>query len=198
MSRHAPPINLSSRQRLVLERLSRSRTIPRRLAERVAFVLWSAAGKTCVMQAGLMRVDPQRSRRWRKRWFEARTRLANAEVSTRGLHELRHRSRVPRCSGADHRGRQSARARPRPDDLQVRWWARASGLRDRAQAARSRLQGSGCRRQDSDDPLQRGRLRAVAGATWLLPFDRPALLDHRVEPGACAKPPRSRDLTPVL
>ena len=80
MSRRLPPVQLSSRQRTILERLSRSRTLPKRLSERVAFVLGAAAGKTAVeltQQAGL---DPQRARRWRKRWLKACEQLDRAET----------------------------------------------------------------------------------------------------------------------
>ena len=80
MSRRAPSIVLSPRQQAILDRLSRSRTLPKRLAERVAFVLWSAKGQTCTEQAERMHVDPQRARRWRKRWFEAQDRFADAEA----------------------------------------------------------------------------------------------------------------------
>ena len=80
ISRRAPPIVLSPRQQAILDQLSRSRTLPKRLAERVLFVLWSAEGQTCAEQAKRMDVDPQRSRRWRKRWFEAQERFAGAEA----------------------------------------------------------------------------------------------------------------------
>jgi putative transposase len=80
MSRRAPAIVLSPRQQAVLDRLSRSRTLAKRSAERVLFVLWSADGQTCAEQAKRMDVDPQRSRRWRKRWFEAQERFAGAEA----------------------------------------------------------------------------------------------------------------------
>ena len=46
----------------------------------MAFVRWSAKGDTCVQQAERIDVDPQRARRWRKRWFAGRERLAEAET----------------------------------------------------------------------------------------------------------------------
>ena len=80
MSRRASRVDLSPRQRALLARLSRSRTLPRRLAERVAFILAAATGSTCVADARRMGVDAQRPRRWRKRWHEAQPRLAEAEA----------------------------------------------------------------------------------------------------------------------
>jgi putative transposase len=72
---------LLPRQRAILERLARLRTVERRLAERVQVVLWSAEGKTTVEQAQALGVDPQRVGRWRHRWDEASERLAAAEAS---------------------------------------------------------------------------------------------------------------------
>ena len=45
MGRQAPTFELLPRQRAILERLNRQRTVERRLAERVQVVLWSAGGK---------------------------------------------------------------------------------------------------------------------------------------------------------
>ena len=80
VSRQAPQIELSERTRAILERLSRSRTVPKRLAERVAFVLWSSEGTTCVGQARQMSVDAQRPRRWRNRWALACKELGEVEL----------------------------------------------------------------------------------------------------------------------
>jgi four helix bundle protein len=54
--------------------------LPQRLAERVAFVLAAATGRTCVAEARRLGVDAQRPRRWRKRWHAAQPRLAEAEA----------------------------------------------------------------------------------------------------------------------
>jgi len=69
------------RQRAILERLNRQRTVERRLAERVQVVLWSAGGKPSVEQAAALGVDPQRVLRWRHRWRDESARLAEAERS---------------------------------------------------------------------------------------------------------------------
>ena len=78
MSRHAPSITLHPRQRAILERLARSRTLERRLSERVQIVLGCADGMTCVALAARLRVDSQRVARWRRRFAAARDRLATA------------------------------------------------------------------------------------------------------------------------
>lgn len=76
MSRHAPPIKLLPRQRTILEGLSRSRTLERRLAERVQIVLGAAQGKTSVELASDLGMDAQRVARWRSRFAAAQDRLA--------------------------------------------------------------------------------------------------------------------------
>ena len=68
MGRQAPRLVLLPRQRVILERLARLRTVERRLAERVQVVLWSGEGKSSVEQADALRVDAQRVGRWRHRW----------------------------------------------------------------------------------------------------------------------------------
>ena len=88
MSRRAPSIELSVRQRAIMERLSRSRTLAKRLAERVAMILLSSSGATCASQAREMGVDAQRCRRWRSRWVEAQGRLAEAEAKSASGDEL--------------------------------------------------------------------------------------------------------------
>ncbi|MCM3879168.1 MAG: helix-turn-helix domain-containing protein [Vicinamibacterales bacterium] len=79
MGRRAPTFELLPRQRAILERLNRQRTLERRLAERVQVVLWSAAGKPSVEQAAALGVDPQRILRWRHRWGDESGLLADAE-----------------------------------------------------------------------------------------------------------------------
>ena len=76
MGRSAPPIHLLPSQRRILEELSRSRTLERRLAERVQIVLGCDDGKTTVAVAASLGVDPQRVARWRRRFSEAAPRLA--------------------------------------------------------------------------------------------------------------------------
>lgn len=81
MGRQAPTFELLPRQRSILERLNRQRTVERRIAERVQIVLWSAAGRASVEQAAMLGVDPQRILRWRHRWHALSGRLAEAEQS---------------------------------------------------------------------------------------------------------------------
>jgi transposase len=76
---YAASVSLSPRQRFILERLARSRTLERRLVERVQIVLRSAEGQWCVEQAAALGVDPQRVSRWRRRWAKAADKLAAAE-----------------------------------------------------------------------------------------------------------------------
>lgn len=76
MSRHALPIKLLPRQKGILERLSRSRTLERRLAERVEMVLGAANGETTAALASALGVDAQRVARWRTRFAAAQEQLA--------------------------------------------------------------------------------------------------------------------------
>lgn len=76
MGRRAPAIELLPRQRAILEELERSRTLERRLAERVQVVLGSAEGKTTVTLAKILGVDVQRVARWRRRFANVHDQLA--------------------------------------------------------------------------------------------------------------------------
>ena len=80
MAQPACPVELHPRQREILERLSRSRKLERRLAERVQIVLGSADGKRSVDQAAALGVDAQRVNRWRRRFAAAAERLAVATM----------------------------------------------------------------------------------------------------------------------
>ena len=64
----AAKIDLSVKQRLIVERLARSKTEAQRLVERAQIVLRSANGELCVDQARALGIDAQRVRRWRKRF----------------------------------------------------------------------------------------------------------------------------------
>lgn len=79
MGRRAPSIELSPQQVRILDALRRLRTVEHRLAERVRIVLGCAAGLTTVEVAADLGVDPQRVARWRKRFAEAREKLAAAQ-----------------------------------------------------------------------------------------------------------------------
>jgi putative transposase len=78
MHRQAPSIKLLPRHREILERLNRSWTLERRVAERVQIVLGGAQGKTNTTLAREMGVDTQRVARWRCRFAAAQDRLAAA------------------------------------------------------------------------------------------------------------------------
>jgi hypothetical protein len=78
MHRRAPSIKLLPRHSEILERLNRSRTLERRVAERVQIVLGGAKGKTNRTLASEIGVDTQRVARWRSRFAAAQDRLAAA------------------------------------------------------------------------------------------------------------------------
>ena len=73
-------VTVSRRQRAVLERLVRTRTLAQHLAERCRIVLGSAEGRMNIEQADALGVDRQRVRRWRVRWARAEAVLASAEM----------------------------------------------------------------------------------------------------------------------
>lgn len=79
MAGNALGVQLSERQRTILEELSRARRTPAGLRERVRFVLTSAAAEPNEHQAKRFGVDRQRVRRWRNRWVEAAPRFLAAE-----------------------------------------------------------------------------------------------------------------------
>lgn len=79
MAGKALRVQLSERQRNILEELSRARRTPAGLRERVRFVLTSAACEPNARQATRFGVDRQRVRRWRNRWVEAAARFQAAE-----------------------------------------------------------------------------------------------------------------------
>ena len=73
-------VTVSGRQRTLLERLVRTRTLAQHLAERCRIVLGSAEGRTNIAQADALGVDRQRVRRWRVRWAKVEGSLAAAEA----------------------------------------------------------------------------------------------------------------------
>lgn len=88
MAQQAAKIDLSVKQRRIIERLARSRTEPQRLVE----------------QARALGIDAQRSRRWRKRFASAHEVLATTEATgderelERKIREVlmdKHRSGTP-------------------------------------------------------------------------------------------------------
>jgi hypothetical protein len=84
----ASPVNVSVRQRVVLERLVRTRTLAQHLAERCRIVLGSADGRPNLHQAIELGVDRQRVRRWRVRWGQVEAALASAEEEGASEKEL--------------------------------------------------------------------------------------------------------------
>lgn len=81
LAQQAAKIDLSVKQRLIVERLARSKTEPQRLVERAQIVLRSANGELCVDQARALGIDAQRVRRWRKRFARTHEVLAIAEAA---------------------------------------------------------------------------------------------------------------------
>jgi transposase len=81
-------IDLSPRQREVLEALVRARLTTQQLAERCRIVLASSQGVPNLHQAETLAVDRQRVRRWRHRWAAAQEDLAAAEQSGASDKEL--------------------------------------------------------------------------------------------------------------
>jgi putative transposase len=72
---------ITAAQRAVLERLVRAYTTPQHIAQRARIVLLSGEGTRNVDQAAALGTDPQRIRRWRRRWADAQATLAAAEVT---------------------------------------------------------------------------------------------------------------------
>ena len=68
--RRAAVVEVSERQRAILESLSRSRTAASSLVERATFILRAAEGVPTIRIARAMGVDRQRVRRWRTRWVD--------------------------------------------------------------------------------------------------------------------------------
>ena len=81
LAQQAAKIDLSVKQRLIVERLARSKTEPQRLVERAQIVVRSANGELCVDQARALGVDAQRVRRWRRRFARTRDVLTCAEAA---------------------------------------------------------------------------------------------------------------------
>ena len=101
MAGKAMVVTVSARQRTVLERLVRTRTLAQQLAERCRIVLGCAAGQLNIEQADELGVDRQRVRRWRVRWAKAQAALAAAEAE--GASEEDLRERILRVLSDEHR-----------------------------------------------------------------------------------------------
>ena len=80
MAGRAVAVDVTARQRSILEAITRATSTPQQLAERARIVLMSADGQRNLHQADAMGVDRQRVRRWRGRWAAVHERLAAAEA----------------------------------------------------------------------------------------------------------------------
>jgi transposase len=74
-------VELSARQRDILERWARSKKASQRLVERCQIVLLSAEGWPNEAQAQRLGIDRQRVRRWRYRWAGEMANLQTAELA---------------------------------------------------------------------------------------------------------------------
>ena len=88
-SRPAADVRVTDRQRALLEKWVRNpASTPHRLMERCKVVLMSADGVANAEQARRLGIDRQRVRRWRTRWADWETRLAEAEVKDATARDL--------------------------------------------------------------------------------------------------------------
>jgi transposase len=89
--RPPPKIELTPRQRALLDALIRSRTSEQRLVERARVVAMSADGVASIDQANRLGVHRQRVDRWRRRWKALSAELTAAEMEGLTDEELRER-----------------------------------------------------------------------------------------------------------
>lgn len=68
-------------QRGALERLLKAYTTPAHIQQRARIVLLSAEGALNVRQAAELDIDPQRVRRWRRRWEREQPAIVSAEAA---------------------------------------------------------------------------------------------------------------------
>jgi len=81
MGKRSVEIAVTPRQRVLLNRIARSKKAAQQLVERCRVVLLSAAGLHNEAQADELGVDRQRVRRWRHRWARAMASLLTAEAA---------------------------------------------------------------------------------------------------------------------
>jgi putative transposase len=72
-------VSLTEEQRASLERLVRAHKTPQEVARRARIVLMSAEGMRNIDQARVLGIDPQRVRRWRRRWAERQAAVVAGE-----------------------------------------------------------------------------------------------------------------------
>jgi len=89
MARPAPAVNLSARQRRILKRMAGARTLAQRLVERARMIICADAGLDGTAIAARMDTDPQRPRRWRRRWAAAAAGIDEAEAGGASDGDLR-------------------------------------------------------------------------------------------------------------
>jgi len=85
----ATTVEVTPRQRKLLEELTKTGSTPQGLADRCRIVLMSVDERTNLEQAAALGVDRQRVRRWRARWGAAKDRLAAAEEEGASEKDLR-------------------------------------------------------------------------------------------------------------
>jgi len=81
MGKRSVAIEVTPRQRVLLERIARSKKAAQQLAQRCRIVLLSSAGQHNEAQAEELSVDRQRVRRWRHRWARGMATLLAAEAA---------------------------------------------------------------------------------------------------------------------
>jgi transposase len=74
------PINLSSKQQVLLKQLVRRSTNPQRLVRRAQLVLAAAAGKSNTQISQQLELDRGQVRLWRNRWLDASVELTASEM----------------------------------------------------------------------------------------------------------------------
>ena len=75
----ALPINLSNKQKTLLQQIVRGTTNPYRLVRRAKLILAAASGESNSSISRKLELDRVQVRQWRSRWFEEREKLATAE-----------------------------------------------------------------------------------------------------------------------
>jgi putative transposase len=76
-----PPIELTARQRAVLQRLARRHSAPHHLVSRARLILLAADGQNNSQIGQQLALVRAQVRRWRTRWLDAAARLAAAEAA---------------------------------------------------------------------------------------------------------------------
>jgi len=79
MGRHALTLSLSSRQRALLNQWANAHKTSQQMLVRVRIILLAAQGLSNVGISAELGITDQRARRWRRRWVESQSRLAEAE-----------------------------------------------------------------------------------------------------------------------